>query len=105
MFHLCFQTYVASVFIWMLHIFHTYVASVCFRCFSYFRHMLQVFYLNFAYVAVTTHMLKAYVRNVSSVLDVCCSKSSMLQVFHEAQAVSRAHAVPTGQASARGATG
>jgi hypothetical protein len=42
--------------------------------------MLQVFYLNVAYVVVATHMLQAY---VSSVLDVCCSKSSMLQVFHE----------------------
>jgi hypothetical protein len=28
MFHLFFQTYVASVFIWMLHMFHTYVVSV-----------------------------------------------------------------------------
>ena len=27
-FHLCFRTYVTSVFIWMLHIFHIYVASV-----------------------------------------------------------------------------
>jgi hypothetical protein len=26
MFHMFFQTYVASVFIWMLHMFHTYVA-------------------------------------------------------------------------------
>jgi hypothetical protein len=28
MFYLFFWTYVASVFIWMLHMFHTYVASV-----------------------------------------------------------------------------
>jgi hypothetical protein len=27
-FYLFFHTYVASVFIWMLHIFHTYVGSV-----------------------------------------------------------------------------
>jgi hypothetical protein len=36
MFYLFFQTYVANVFIWMLHIFHTYVASVlsgCCTCF------------------------------------------------------------------------
>jgi hypothetical protein len=32
MFHLFFQTYVASVFIWMLCMVHTYVASVLFRC-------------------------------------------------------------------------
>ena len=30
--HLCFQTYVANVFIWMLHMFHTYVVSVLSRC-------------------------------------------------------------------------
>jgi hypothetical protein len=36
-FHLLFQTYVESVLIWMLHMFHTYAARVCskyFRCFS-----------------------------------------------------------------------
>jgi hypothetical protein len=49
-----------------------------------FGHMLQVFYLNVAYIAVATHMLQSYVPNISSVLDVCYSKSSMLQVFHEA---------------------
>ena len=32
MFYLFFQTYVASVFIWMLHMFHTYVASVSCGC-------------------------------------------------------------------------
>jgi hypothetical protein len=32
MFHLFFQTYVASVFIWMLHMFHTYVASILSVC-------------------------------------------------------------------------
>ena len=32
MFHLFFQGYVASVFIWMLHMFHTYVVSVLSRC-------------------------------------------------------------------------
>jgi hypothetical protein len=45
-FHLLFQTYVASVFIWMLHMFHTYVASFIlmfnmfctdfFKCFNVF---------------------------------------------------------------------
>ena len=28
MFQLFFQTYVTSVFIWMLHMFHTYIANV-----------------------------------------------------------------------------
>ena len=59
MFYPFFQTYVANVFIWMLHMFHTYVASilsgrcVCsamvssvFRCFcKCFTCMLQVFHL------------------------------------------------------------
>jgi hypothetical protein len=31
-FDLFFQTYVASVFIWMLHMFHTYIASILYRC-------------------------------------------------------------------------
>jgi len=37
MFHLFFQMYVANVFIWLLHMFHTYVASVfsgCCVCFT-----------------------------------------------------------------------
>ena len=42
-------------------------------------------------------MLQAYVLNVSFVLDVCCSKSALLQVFHEAQAVPQAQAVPRGE--------
>jgi hypothetical protein len=49
-----------------------YVASVCFKCFDCFKHMLQVFYLDIAYVAVAIHV---------------CSKcftcfKPMLQVFH-----------------------
>jgi hypothetical protein len=39
-FHL-FQTYVASVFIWMLQLLYIYVASVCCKCFTYLRYMLQ----------------------------------------------------------------
>jgi hypothetical protein len=34
MFHLLFQAYVANVLIWMLHIFHIYVARVCSNCFA-----------------------------------------------------------------------
>ena len=36
-----FQTLVASVLIWMLHMFHTYVARVCFKSFICFSLMLQ----------------------------------------------------------------
>jgi hypothetical protein len=50
MFHLFVQTYVASVFIWMLHTFHTYAAIVLFGCCICFTHMLLVFYLDVAYV-------------------------------------------------------
>jgi hypothetical protein len=84
-------------FIWVLLMFakvfkcfsvQKHVASVCFKCFTCFKYMLQVFYLNVTYVAVATHICcKAYVLNVLSVLDVCCSKFSMLQVFHGAQAI------------------
>jgi hypothetical protein len=71
MLHLFFQTYVVSVFIWMLHMFHIYVASVfmwmlhmfcndfssIFRCFcKYFRCMFQIFFF----------CLYTYVANVSS---------------------------------------
>jgi hypothetical protein len=41
MFHLLFQMYLASVLIWMLHMFHTYVASVCSKYFNCFSLMLQ----------------------------------------------------------------
>ena len=43
---LFFQMHVASVFIWMLYIFYTYVASVlsgCYVCLQWFQVFLQVF--------------------------------------------------------------
>jgi hypothetical protein len=39
----------------MFQLFQKHVVSVRFNCFNYFRCMLQVFYLNIAYVVVTTH--------------------------------------------------
>jgi hypothetical protein len=59
-----FQMYVASVFIWMLHWLYTYVVSVCFKYLSCFKHMLQVFYLDVAYIAVSTYIYVA---------SVCCT--------------------------------
>jgi hypothetical protein len=82
MFHL-FQVYVASVFIWMLQMFHTYVTSVLSRCcicfamtfqvflhvfqthissvficlLSVFRHMLQMFHLDVSKVDQMLHIL------------------------------------------------
>jgi hypothetical protein len=49
-------------FIWMLHMLqwpYTYVASVCFKCFSRFKCMLQVFCLDVTYVTV--------------VIQICCN--------------------------------
>jgi hypothetical protein len=87
----------------VLHI-YTYIASVCFKCFSCFKHMLQVFYLDTTYGAVAIHvyckcmfqmfhmfqtyaasvssgccicfrhMLQASIQNVSSISDVCCKR-------------------------------
>jgi hypothetical protein len=69
--------------LYMLHWLYMYVTSICFKYFSCFKHILIVFYLHVAYVAVAIHMLQACVAIVSSVLDVCCSKCFMLQVFYE----------------------
>jgi hypothetical protein len=43
----------------MLQVFYldvAYVASVCFKCFTYFKRTLQVFYMNVVYDAVPTHI-------------------------------------------------
>jgi hypothetical protein len=63
-------------------------SDICCKC----------FYLNVTYVAVATHMLQAYVPNVLSVLGLRCSKSFVLQVFHEGWS-------PRGGRAPRGAVG
>jgi hypothetical protein len=51
-------------FVWMLHIFcNGYtcffgVSDICCKCFSYFGHILQVFYLNITKVDPVLHMLQ-----------------------------------------------
>jgi hypothetical protein len=50
----------------MSQLLYTYVVSVCLKCFSRFRTMLQVFYLDVSYVAGAIH--------------ICCT--SMFQMFH-----------------------
>ena len=40
----------------MLQWLYTYAANAHFKCFSCFKRMLQVFYLNIAYVAVAIHV-------------------------------------------------
>jgi hypothetical protein len=68
----------------MLHWQYTYVASVCFKYFVYFRLMLQVFYLYVSYVAIRIHIYcrcmfqmfhlsQTYVASVLSVCCICCS--------------------------------
>jgi hypothetical protein len=44
MFHMFFQTCVASVFIWMLHMFHTYVATVLSGCCVCFTIVFECFF-------------------------------------------------------------
>jgi hypothetical protein len=94
----------------MLHWLYTNVASVCFICFrcmlqAFYRYvsyvatihvcckcMFQMFHLFQTYVASVlsgycircsgyTHMLQPYVSNISHVLDLCCSKCFILQVY------------------------
>jgi hypothetical protein len=51
----------------MLQWLYMYVASVCSKCFTYFGHMLQVFYLDVVICCSGyTHMLQTYVSIVSS---------------------------------------
>jgi hypothetical protein len=66
MFHLFLSYIVASVFMFqvvsvyqkvhMLQWLYMYVASICFKYFRYFKSMLQVFYLDIAYVVVAIHI-------------------------------------------------
>jgi hypothetical protein len=69
MFHLCFRTYVASVFIWVLHMFHTYIACILSGycvCLQWFSSVFQIF----------LRVFQKHVSNISS--NFFC----MLQVLH-----------------------
>jgi hypothetical protein len=59
MFHLCFLMYVANVFIWMLHMFHTYVASVYIDV-AYACNGFQVFFRCF-FASVPKACLKCFI--------------------------------------------
>ena len=77
MFHLFFQTYVASVFIWMLLIFHTYVASVLSRCCVCVAIVFQVFHVFF--VSVSDAYFKHFIcvqTYVASVVSRCFKSRS-----------------------------
>jgi hypothetical protein len=70
-----------------------YVASVYFKCFSCFKSMLQVFYLNVAYIAMAIdvcckcmfqmfQLFETYVASVLSICCICCTGyTHMLQVY------------------------
>jgi hypothetical protein len=72
-----------------------YVAIVCYKCFSYFKCMLRVFYLDIAYVALAIHicckcmfqmfqLFQTYIVSVLSVdvayvavpIHICCKHMS-----------------------------
>jgi hypothetical protein len=65
------------VFILMLHMLqwlYTYVSSIWSKCFTCFRRILQVFYLDVAYVAVVIHICcKCMFHLVSVCCNRCCS--------------------------------
>jgi hypothetical protein len=70
MFYLFFQTYVASMFIWMLHMFHMYVAIVLAGCCIFFAMTFHVFSAVFASVSNVCFKcficLQTFIANISS---------------------------------------
>jgi hypothetical protein len=82
--HICFKCF--SYFKRMLQVFYLEVGMlhwlytyVASVCFSCFKRMLQVFYLDVAYLAVVIHICcKRMFVNVSFVLNICCNKCFML---------------------------
>jgi hypothetical protein len=81
-----------AFFIWMLHMFHTYVARVCLKCFCCLSYVaISVFMLQVASglsgcCICFTHMLQLYVLNVSSASDLCC-----IQVFRVSNVCLESH--------------
>jgi hypothetical protein len=88
------------IFIWMLHMLqwlYTYVASIYSKCFTYFRHMLQVFYMLQVlpisdicckcficckYIFQMFYLFQTYVASVLSRCCICCSGyTHMLQAY------------------------
>jgi hypothetical protein len=66
----------------MIHLFHTYVVpSALFGCCIYFTHMLQVFYLDIAYVLHTCCNIMFQMFNLCQ--TYVASWCFILQVFHE----------------------
>jgi hypothetical protein len=75
MFKLFSQTYVASMFIWMLHIFHTYVASIlsgCCVCCTWFSSVFRCFCKCFIQMHVLS--ISAAFRRILQMLHLDVSK-------------------------------
>jgi hypothetical protein len=71
MFHLFFRYLLQVCFIWMLHMVHTYIASVLFGCCVCFAMATDVF----------SWCFQMYVTSVSIVSDVCCSGLHLKQLL------------------------
>ena len=91
MFYLCFQTYVTSVFIFMLHMFHVYIACVlfgCFVCLQRFSSIFRWFFSRFQKHVASVRLkyfscFQTYVASVLSECCICCSVAThMFQMFH-----------------------
>jgi hypothetical protein len=62
---------------------HMYVATTCFKCLRCFIHMLQVFYLDVAYVLqwLHTYFSSFFFGCFASVSDVCCNCFSCFRTY------------------------
>jgi hypothetical protein len=76
----CFRGMLQALFK-MFHLSETYVvASVLFERCICFTHMLQLLYLNVAFIS---HMLQVFYLDVAFVSHICCN--NMFQIFHLCQ--------------------
>jgi hypothetical protein len=75
----------------MLQWLYTYVASVYSKCFTFFIRMLQVFYLDVAYVTVVIHICCKHMFELFHLVSVCCNRcpsphpSSAAYLYHAGQ--------------------
>jgi hypothetical protein len=93
---------------------YVYVAIVCFKCFNCFKCMLQVLYLDVAYVIVAIHigckcmfkifqLFQKYVTSVSSGCCICCSSYAHFSYFSNNSIVgAQQHQTHAGACNGRG---
>jgi len=75
---ICFSNVCASVFIWMLHMFHTYITSVLFGCYVCFTMVLRCFCKCFRYIFQVFHLssnvcCKCYIWMFQQQMECCIS--------------------------------